>query len=127
MSYEKLRFRDTANLFLLNLSVDNFTFIHLFNMKYLLYTENTDLKVWSLMFFFVWMPYDLWLVNFSSAVWFVGISKIYLIASSYQIKQTKRYFIIIIDQHLARHFLYFVACLSSPLPFLCSQIIIPFS
>ena len=28
-----------------------------------------------------------------------------------------------IDQHLARHFVYDVECLSSPPPFLCSQII----
>ena len=32
----------------------------------------------------------------------------------------------IIDHHLARHFLYYVECLSSPLPILCSQIITPF-
>ena len=32
-----------------------------------------------------------------------------------------------IDQHLARHFRYNSACLSSPPPFLCGQIIIPFS
>ena len=32
-----------------------------------------------------------------------------------------------IDQHLARHFKYNGGCLSSPPPFLSSQIIIPFS
>ena len=32
-----------------------------------------------------------------------------------------------IDQHSARHFKYNVACLSSPSPFLSSQIITPFS
>ena len=32
----------------------------------------------------------------------------------------------IIDQHLARHFVNYVACLSSPPHFLCSQIITPF-
>ena len=37
---------------------------------------------------------------------------------------SKRYFRI--DQHLARHFECKVECLSSPPPFLCSQIIIPF-
>ena len=31
-----------------------------------------------------------------------------------------------IDQHLARHFKYNGACLSSPPPFLCSLIITPF-
>ena len=31
-----------------------------------------------------------------------------------------------IDQHLARHFLYYVERISSPPPFLCSQIITPF-
>ena len=31
-----------------------------------------------------------------------------------------------IDQHLPRHFVYYVECFSSPPPFLCSQIIIPF-
>ena len=36
----------------------------------------------------------------------------------------KRYFKI--DQHLARHFVYNVNCLSSPPPFLCSQVITPF-
>ena len=36
----------------------------------------------------------------------------------------KRYFKI--DKHFARHFVYYVECLSSPPPFLCSQIIIPF-
>ena len=30
------------------------------------------------------------------------------------------------DQHLAQHFEYNSACLSSPPPFLCSQIITPF-
>ena len=32
-----------------------------------------------------------------------------------------------IDQHLARHFKYNGGCLSSPPPFLCSQIITTFS
>ena len=32
-----------------------------------------------------------------------------------------------IDQHLERHFKYNGVCLSSPPPFLCSQIFIPFS
>ena len=32
-----------------------------------------------------------------------------------------------IDQHLAWHFKYNGACVSSPPPFLCSQIITPFS
>ena len=32
-----------------------------------------------------------------------------------------------IDQHLARHFKYKGSCLSSPPPFLCSQIITPSS
>ena len=36
----------------------------------------------------------------------------------------KRYFKI--DQYLGRHFVYHVECLSSPPPFLCSQIITPF-
>ena len=38
--------------------------------------------------------------------------------------QLKRYFKI--DQHLARHFLYYIERLSSPPYFLCSQIITPF-
>ena len=38
--------------------------------------------------------------------------------------QVKRYFKI--DQHLARHFVYFAECLSSPPPFPCSQIITSF-
>ena len=32
-----------------------------------------------------------------------------------------------IDQHLVRHFVYYVACLLSPPHFLCSQIITPFN
>ena len=36
----------------------------------------------------------------------------------------KRYFKM--DQHLARHFVYYGGCLSNPPPFLCSQIMIPF-
>ena len=31
-----------------------------------------------------------------------------------------------IDQRLARHFVYYVECRSSPPPFLCSQLITPF-
>ena len=42
-----------------------------------------------------------------------------------KLNQDKRYFKI--DQHLARYFKYNGAGLSSPPPFLCSQIITPFS
>ena len=41
-----------------------------------------------------------------------------------QIRLNKRYSKI--DQHLARNFEYYGACLSSPPPFQCKQIITPF-
>ena len=43
----------------------------------------------------------------------------------YQFVEKKRYYRI--DQHLARHLKYYGACLSSPPPFLGSEIITPFS
>ena len=36
--------RDAANIFILKHRHKMFFFIHLFNMKYLLYTENIDLE-----------------------------------------------------------------------------------
>ena len=51
----------------------------------------------------------------------ISLNRIRTIDIRQNMRQGKRYFKI--DQHLARHFVYYVECLSSPSPFLSNQMI----